>query len=270
MAKDNKEWYCQLLTIKDTVRDAPGERGGPVLTQEDIDAERKEGMSDDMIDQEYYCSFQGSLAGAYYLREINDADRQGRIKTIPWNPTMPVYTWWDLGYDDSTTIWFMQANGSQYAFIDYEEQSQKGLPFYAKLLQEKPYTYGEHVFPHDIDVHDYGSGRTRRQMAEDLGIHPITIAPKWRVHEGINAARSILPRCFFDKDKCARGLDSLRNYKKDWDEVRKVYKDQPNHDWASHGADAFRTGAVGFDGGSSLDGDYSGELKQICNMQHGI
>ncbi len=248
VARQNpNEWYYSFLTVADTVRDAPGEKGEPVLTPEDIEAERREGMSEDMIQQEYYCSFQGSLEGAYYLKEMNDARKQDRIKEIPWDPKLPVYTCWDLGFDDSTSIWFFQTHGFEIGFIDYEEEQHKGLPFYAKLLKEKPYTYAEHIFPHDIDVHEYGSGNTRRSIAESLGIEPITVAPKLSLQEGINATRSLLPRCYFDKDKCERGLACLRNYRHEKDEEKKVYKDKPQHDWACHGADALRTGATGFE-----------------------
>jgi hypothetical protein len=271
------EWSCSFLTVDDTRRDSPIDRtesdkpwnvgheyGGPVVTPADIEQEKREGMSDDMIAQEYYCSFQGSLTGAYYLKDINDADKAGRIKDVPWDPTIPVYTFWDLGYDDSTSIWFAQSHGYELGFIDYEEGSQQGLPYYAKILQEKPYTYGEHVFPHDIEVHDYGSGNTRKSIAESLGIDPITVAPKLSLGEGINAVRAWLPRAFFDKEKCGRGLDCLRNYRHEYDEEKKIFKDKPDHNWASHGADALRTGAVGF--------QYVGSqqpLKILTNLERG-
>lgn len=263
MAKENPDWYCDLLTIAETNRDAPGEKGGPVLTEADIEAEKREGMSEDMIAQEYYCSFQGSLSGAYYLKDINDAEAAGRIKDVPWDPTIPVVTFWDLGYDDSTSIWFAQSHGFELGFIDYEEGSQRGLPYYAKMLQEKPYTYGEHVFPHDVEVHDYGSGNTRKSIAESLGIDPITVAPKLSLNEGINAVRAWLPRAYFDREKCGRGLDCMRNYRHEWDEEKKIFKDKPDHNWASHGADALRTGAMGF--------RYSGldmPIRVLTNLSH--
>lgn len=263
MAKENPDWYCSMLTIADTVRDAPGESGEPVLTEADIEAERREGMSDDMIQQEYYCSFQGSLLGAYYLKEINAADAAGRIKNVPWDPSIPVHTAWDLGYDDFTSIWFFQTHGYEIGFIDYEEDAHKGLPYYAKLLQEKPYTYAEHIMPHDVEVHDYGSGLQRRQIAEDLGLHPITVAPKWSLNEGINAVRAILPRCYFDADKTSRGLDCLRNYRHEWDEEKKIFKDKPSHDWASHGSDGIRTLAVGFQNVA-----YAGRIEVATNVSH--
>jgi phage terminase large subunit len=246
MAKENPEWHTSLLTILDTRRDAPGENGLPVLTEADIEAERREGMSEDMISQEYFCSFQGSLLGAYYLKEINEIEKEGHIEDIPWDPKRPVNTMWDLGYNDTNAIWFFQVSGSSLGFIDYEEDSGKGLSYYAKILQEKPYTYADHVMPHDIMVHDYGTGITRMEMGEELGIRPITVAPKLSLQEGINAARAMLRRSYFDKTKCQRGLDALRNYRKEWDEERKCFNDKPFHDWSSNGSDAYRTGAVGY------------------------
>jgi len=264
MASNDSQWYCDMKTVSDTRRDAPGESGEPVMTEAMIEQERRSGMSEDMIQQEYYCDFHGSLEGSYYIKDIVQAEKAGRLKDVPWDPTIPVYTFWDLGYDDSTSIWFVQSHGYELGFIDYEEESGKGLPYYAKIIQEKPYTYAEHIFPHDIDVHDYGSGNTRRSIAESLGINPITVAPKLSLQEGINAVRALLPRAYFDQTKCEQGINCLRNYRHKRDEEKKVFLDKPEHTWASHGADAMRTGAVGF--------SYSGHerpLKIITNQDDG-
>ena len=147
--------------------------------------------------------------------------------------------------DDSMTIWFCQQIGVNFRFIDYYENSGEGFTHYAQVLQKKGYLYGRHYAPHDIAVRELGTGKSRFEVARNLGI-TFNIAPKLEVDDGINAARSILRSCWFDVDKTHRGLNCLKNYRKEWDEKNKVFKTFPKHDWASHGADAFRTFAVGF------------------------
>ena len=148
-------------------------------------------------------------------------------------------TFWDLGVGDATSIWFMQAVGNEIRFIDYFESSGEGLKYYADILQEKGYTYGRHFAPHDIQVKELGSGLTRLETARSLGIK-FEIAPKQGVEDGINAARTIFNKCYFDEKNCHEGLQALRNYRKEYDDKRKQYKPRPYHDWSSHAADAFR------------------------------
>lgn len=241
MAANNPEWFCQKLTIADTRR----EDGTPVITQADIDADRREGMDEELIQQEYYCSFEGYQQGAYYAKQLRDAHTDGRITDISWNPRLPVNTYWDLGIGDSTAIWFAQSLYGEIYLIDYYETSGEGIAYYAKLLKDKPYTYGRHYMPHDADVRELGTGRSRREVAESLGIKPVDVVPKLPVDDGINAARLIFPRCYFDKDKCQQGLNALANYHKEYDDTRREFKAVPYHDWSSHGSDAFRYFAVG-------------------------
>ena len=241
MARGNPDWFCQLLTVKDTRR----EDGTAIVSDLDIAAERAEGMDEDLLNQEYFCSFSGSVQGNFYGKQLQDAEDQGRITRVPWEPKLPVVTWWDLGFDDSTTIWFVQRHHSEVRLIDYEEHSGEGLAFYAKLLQSKPYTYSHHVLPHDVEVRELGTGVSRRETLISLRIRPVVVARKLAVEDGINAVRLLLPRCWFDADACKRGLDALRQYRKEYDEEKGTFKKQPRHDQWSHGADAFRTGAVG-------------------------
>lgn len=235
MACRNDDWYTQLLTVDDTT----------VLTAADINAERDAGMSEDMIQQEFYCSFDAAIQGAYYGDQIRLAHKEGRITNVPWEATLPVQTWWDLGVGDATAIWFTQSVGKEIRFIDYEEHSGEGLPFYAKLLSEKPYTYNEHWAPHDIRVRELGSGRSRIDQAADLGIH-FNIVPNISIDDGIQAARSLFNRCWFDQTRCELGINALSSYRKEYDEKNQTYKVRPVHDWASHCGDAFRYFAVGF------------------------
>ena len=182
--------------------------------------------------------------GAYYKQQLIDARADGRITKVAYDPILKVYTVWDLGIGDSTAIWFAQLDGKNVRLIDYYEMSGEGLPHYAKVLQNKPYIYGNHFAPHDIRVRELGSGKSRIEQAAALGI-AFDIVPNISVDDGIAAARASLPLCWFDEVKCARGLDCLANYHREWDDDRLDWRLRPEHDWSSHGADAFRYLAVG-------------------------
>jgi len=234
MARSNPEWFAEVLTVDDTRALSPG----------DIDKERKEGMSEELIQQEYYCSFEGVQFGAYYGKQLQQAEQDKRIGNVPYETELGVETWWDLGIGDSTSIWFTQSVGREVRIIDYYEASGEGFPHYAKVLQGKPYVYSQHHAPHDIEVRELGSGRSRREVAQSLGI-TFQVVPNISIEDGIEAARAILSRCWFDKNKCERGLNALASYHKDWDDRLKTWRSQPQHDWASHAADAFRYLAVG-------------------------
>lgn len=234
MAQNNPDWYCERLTIEDT----------GVLTEQDMHIERREGMSEEMIQQEYYCSFEGVAFGAYYGKQLDLAQKEGRISRVSHETELGVDTWWDLGVGDSTAIWFTQSVGREIHVIDYYEASGEGFPHYAKVLQQKPYVYAKHYAPHDIEVRELGSGRSRKETAMGLGIR-FEVVPNLPIEDGIEAARSLLGRCWFDKQKCERGLNALGSYHKAFDDKLKDWKSFPNHDWSSHAADAFRYLAVG-------------------------
>lgn len=234
MARANPDWYAEILSIKDT----------GVLTEEDMDRERREGMSEEMIQQEYYCSFEGVAFGAYYGKQLQLAEQEGRISKLQFESELGVETWWDLGIGDSTAIWFTQSTGREIRVIDYYEASGEGFPHYAKVLQGKPYVYSKHHAPHDIEVRELGSGRSRKETAFSLGI-VFQVVPNLPIEDGIEAARSILARCWFDKEKCERGLNALSSYHKAYDDKLRDWKSHPQHDWSSHAADAFRYLAVG-------------------------
>lgn len=184
--------------------------------------------------------------GAYYAIEMRDAKSSGRIGFVPYEPSLGVITSWDLGIGDSTSIWFFQVAGAEIRVIDFYENNGVGLDHYARVLQEKGYIYSEHILPHDVQVKELGSGKSRIETLDNLGIRPITIAPKLGVDDGIQASRSIIPRCWFDAEKTERGIDCLRQYHREYNENNKSWNGRPKHDWASHGADAFRYFAVGY------------------------
>ena len=234
MAKANPDWFAQILTINDT----------GALSEKDVDAERREGMSEELIQQEFYCSFEGVAFGAYFGKQLQKAEQDGRVTKVPYEEGIGVETWWDLGVGDSTAIWFTQSVGREIRVIDYLEASGEGFPFYAKALQNKPYVYSTHHAPHDIEVRELGNGRSRRETALSLGIN-FQVVPNLPIDDGIEAARTLLSRCWFDREKCERGLSALASYHKAYDDKLKDWKSYPMHDWSSHAADAFRYLAVG-------------------------
>ena len=239
MAKSNPDWFAEKLTVDDT----------KIIPASIIEDERRSGMAEEMIKQEYFCSFQAALVGAYYGALMETAEAEGRITKVAWEPNLPVTTAWDLGVGDATSIWFCQQVGREIRLIDFYESSGVGLDHYAKVLREKPYVYSEtqgYILPHDADVKEMSSGRSRLDTLTELGMRKgRRVLPRDSIEDGINAARVILPRCWFDAEKCARGIEALRQYRKAWDDERKVFADRPEHDWTSHAADGFRYLAVG-------------------------
>ena len=225
------EWYSIILKASQT---------GIVNPTELADA--RSVMSEDQYNQEFECSFDAAVVGSYYGKLIEKAENEGRIGNVQWEPQIPVQTWWDLGIDDSTAIWFVQVLGREIRLIDYYENSGVGLEHYAKVLKERDYVYGSHMLPHDVQVHELSTGKSRFAFLAGLGIRG-TVVRKHAVEDGINSVRSILPRCWFDRTKCARGIEALRQYRQDWDDKLKAFKGRPLHDWSSHAADSFRYGA---------------------------
>lgn len=239
MAKKNPDWYYSELTVDDTNRDD----GTPVISQEIIDSERASGMAEELIEQEYYISFDAPLQGAYYANEMKVMLNDKRIRPVPYDKREPVDTWWDLGMDDSTSIGFVQRIGPEIRAIDYYENSGEGLHHYAKVLKDKPYIYGEHILPHDVEVRELGTGVSRKETLETLGIKA-RVAPKLPISDGIQATRGMLPMFWMDETKCERWIEALRQYRKEWDDSRKVFHTRPLHDWTSHPADMTRYGAT--------------------------
>jgi phage terminase large subunit len=207
-----------------------------------------------LYNQEYHCSFEGCVPGAYYAKQLTAARSDGRITRVPWQPSQEVDTYWDLGVDDSMTIWFIQHIGMSHHVIDYYENTGFGLEHYAKHLKSLDYVYGNHYMPHDAEQREMTNSEialTRREVAKNLGIKPTEIVSRVRnidtmVQVHIPAVRNILGSCWFDEKKCARGISALEGYRAEYDDKKKKLGNRPLHDWCSHGADAFRTFAVGY------------------------
>lgn len=191
----------------------------------------------------YEC-WEVSNEGTYYGKQIVQARVEARICNLPYDDSLLVHTAWDLGYNDSTTIWFFQVFGKEIRLIDYEEGSGESLQHWLSIVKNKPYTYDKHLAPHDIMVHEYSSGMTRQASARKMGMTLLPVS-KVEIIPGIDAARNILNRCWFDEKNCEKGIKALENYRKEWDDKHGCWRSSPCHNWSSHGADAFRTLATG-------------------------
>jgi len=234
IALNSDEWFAYKLTVEDTGH----------IPMEAIEREKADGlMSEDLIMQEYYCSFDMGIEGAYYMKYLDKMRIKGQIGIVPWEPSFKVSTAWDLGVRDSTTIIFFQVIGVTIRIIDCYEKSKEGLEHYVKVLESKPYSYGKHIAPHDIKVQEFGSGITRLEKARQLGIN-FTMANDVSIVDGIEAVRSALSKIWIDETLCGPLLKALENYRQEFDFKRKTYKSHPLHDWSSHFADAMRYLAV--------------------------
>lgn len=235
VAKQASDWFSYFLTVEDTQH----------ITAEQIEHERREGiMSEDMIQQEYYCSFSVGAIGSYYAKYLNRMELNDQVGDVPWESGFKVHTAWDLGMSDDTVILFFQNIGTTIRIIDMYRNSDVGLDHYVNIVLAKPYTYGKHIGPHDLSVRDYtAGGMSRWEKAKNLGV-TFTIAPDLYIIDGIESVRTALSRIYIDKNKCKLLVTALRDYRKEYDSEKKVYRNKPLHDHNSHVADALRYLAV--------------------------
>ena len=230
-ARSHEDWYFAEHTASET----------GILSKAELEDARRM-MTADEYAQEFECSFEASVKGSVYARELQAVREEGRLTRVPYDPTLPVDTDWDLGFADATAIWFSQSLRSrEIRLIDYHEASGFGLDHYRKVLSEKPYSYGEHWAPHDIEVRELGTGNSRLLAARQMGLHFRTAPKVEDLKDGIHAVRMLLPRCYFDETRTERGVEALKNYRWDYNTRAESFTALPVHNWASHGADAFRT-----------------------------
>ncbi len=245
MAKDNPNWHTELLDIDHTQK----HDGTRIITPEMIAEERREGMGEDKIQQEYYCSFDAPIPGAIYADEMSRAREDGRICALPIDPMLPVNTYWDLGASKSGTsgrmaIWFVQFIGKEIRLIHCHQDQGKGIEHYVNYLKEwklkNGIIYGDHYAPHDINVFEMGPSKTRWQTAKEMGLL-FRIVPRVAVlQDGIDATKRLFPRLWFDENRCEMGINAVTSYHNEFDEAKQVYIDLPVHDWSSDLSDALR------------------------------
>ncbi len=211
-------------------------------------ASLRTGLSESQYAQEFECSFEAAIIGAYYGKQMAALAGE-HISGVPYDPAARVYTAWDLGYRDATAIWFVQVIGREIHVIDYYERIGSDIAIDVKAVLEKPYIYEKHIFPHDAWATQKQTGKTTIEFIAPLGIKTSDVerAPDHRVEDGITNTIAFLPRCWFDKTKCARGIEALTLYRAEYDDKRMIIKTKPLHDWTSHAADAFRYLAMTLD-----------------------
>jgi hypothetical protein len=220
-----------------------------VVDDTELKAAKSE-MGEDKYRQEFECSFDAAVEGSYYGQILNELEDKKHMQEIPREELSRTFTAWDLGMGDSTSIWVAQLVGTEVRLIDYYENHGVGLDHYVKWIKDNDYLKAEHILPHDVRVRELGTGKSRMEMLEEAGLE-VKIAPRMGLDDGIQAVRRLLPRCWFNVPKVQTGLNCLRNYRRDYDEKRKIFYERPLHDWSSHGSDSFRYLALGLDEGHS-------------------
>jgi len=220
-----------------------------VVDETELKAAKNE-MGESKFRQEFECSFDAPIEGSYYGEMLNELEDKKHMQEIPREELSRTFTAWDLGMGDSTSIWVAQLVGTEVRLLDYYENHGVGLDHYVKWIKDNDYTKAEHILPHDVRVRELGTGKSRLEMLEDSGLE-VKIAPRMGLDDGIQAVRRLLPRCWFNVPKVQNGLNCLRNYRRDYDEKRKIFFERPLHDWSSHGSDSFRYLALGLDEGHS-------------------
>lgn len=244
-ARNTLGWWCERKPATETGVFSPDQLDRILREQVAVFGQE---LGQALFNQEYLCAWEGAVLGAYFSAEMSKARSEGRVGQVPHDPGLGVATFWDLGIDDSMSIWFAQFLGGEIRLIDYYESQGYGLDHYFGVLGDKAasrgWWYEGHVGPHDLEVRELGTGKSRVQYAQDQGfIFQVAARPE-KKEDGIQAIRQLLPRCWFDEEHCKMGISALENYHAEYDEEKKVISRTPAHDWASHGADAFQTLAL--------------------------
>lgn len=238
-AKNDPDWFTDKVDVLES----------KCIPLDVLEREKREILAQygdlSLYRQEYLCDFSVPIAGAYYAKQIQQAEDDKRITTVPHESGLSVNTYWDLGMRDSTAIWFVQIVGKEIRLIDYYEGSGEALSHYVQELDRKGYTYGEHYLPHDVEVRELGTGKSRKEVLAKLGLR-VRVVPKLPIEDGINVLRMIFNQLWFDKGRCKEGLNALKNYRKEYDDKNQKYKDRPLHDWSEHASSALRYFAVSY------------------------
>lgn len=225
----NIEWYAKVFRASET----------GIIAPDELESLRRS-MDENTYLQEFECSFAAGHRGAYYVDLMNQTRTEQRVLNVPYDGAVPVVPVFDLGISDACAVWFAQFVGKEVHLVNYKEYEGKGLPDIIRDLQSLRYVYGEMVLPHDAAARELGTGKSREEVVRSLWNGPVRVLPKAAIQDGIDAVRRMLPMCWFDEKNCKKGIDSLEAYTKEYDTKKKIYSQKPLHDWASHGADAFR------------------------------
>lgn len=229
------EWMSLILRAEET----------GIIPEAELESARRD-MTPEQYNQEFSCSFDAAIIGAYFGQEVAQAEREGRIRDLPYEPALPVYSVWDIGRADATAVWFWQTVRDEIRVIDYYEAAGKVMTIHAKEVQSRPYKTEVDFVPHDAKVIEWtGDGRARIETMRGVGLNPKLVTDHKKM-DGINAARVLFPRMVFDEAKCRLGLEALRQYRREYDDKTRQFKLEPKHDWTSHGADAFRYMAMAY------------------------
>lgn len=230
-AINKDDWYVKTLRASVT---------GLIPDSELADAAKS--MTQDQYLQEFECDFESAIVGAYYGKEMRLLTDQGRITEVKYDSMYKVNTAWDLGFTDSTSIWWYQVIHGEIRVLEHHSSNGQSVPFYTGLIQSKDYDYGIHWLPHDARAKTLSSGGKSiiEQLSAKIPLESMKIVPNLSLQDGIQASRMALQRAWFDGDKCMEGIECLRQYQREYDEDKKVFRDRPRHDWTSHSADAFR------------------------------
>jgi len=256
-AQDNPGWFTAVIKASES---------GVLSAKELLDM--KLDMEDHEYQQELECSFTATLRGAYYGKALDQARKDERLGSFPWNPSYPVDTFWDLGISDDMTLWFRQFIDGKWFYIDYYENDGEGLAHYIKVLNIKPYAYGKHVVPHDANVRELISGTTRIEGMRKMGLKRVEVQERQNVGDRIHASRQRIAISYFDALKCKKGLECLESYQREWDSKANMFKDKPKHDWASHGADSFGYSALDSRGSEEFEGDFGKNLPRSADSDY--
>jgi hypothetical protein len=248
-ARGTDGWFAEKLTAEDTGVFSPVQLD---RIRADLVGLHGEDAGQNLFDQEYRCSFTAAVVGSYYGSLIEKLERDGQVSDVPYDDNVAVTTAWDLGIGDNTAIWFLQEVGREIHVIDFYQASGQDLGHYVRELINRDYVYGRHILPHDAQARELGTGVSRVEILERLGLRSgqlgaIHIAPRLRIEDGIQAVRTLLPRCWFDADRCGRAVELLKLYRSDFDFKNGVPRPRPVHDLASHAADAFRMASIAAD-----------------------
>lgn len=249
-AQADPDWLVMVLKASELVPQNdqdPQAKQKHLLTSDELLAARRD-MTEELYNQEYECDFEAAIMGAYYGKQMSQAQKDGRITKVPFDPTFQVWTAWDIGGNrDATAIWFVQLVGREIRVIDYYEAIGADSAPHARAVLEKPYQYAQHFLPHDAGPDRIGIDKSYKDFLEGHGLRNVLVLPAQMREHGINAVRLLLPRCTFASDKCHTGIEALKLYRAEYDAKNKTLKANPLHDWTSHGADAFRYLAVALD-----------------------